>query len=41
MSELNNLAPFVIGLVLTWFVILGAREFFKEASVLVMKKTNA
>ena len=39
MFDLNQIAPIVIGLALVWFVILGARELFKEASVAVVKKS--
>ena len=41
MQHLNEFAPMLIGLILGWYVILGARELFKEASVAVMKKSNA
>ncbi len=41
MENLNQFLPIVIGLVLTWFVVLGALELVKEASGVVFKKTNA
>ena len=41
MSYLSDYAPIVIGLALGWFVILGTREIFKEASSVSVKKSNA
>ncbi len=41
MSKLTDFAPLLIGAALTWFVIMGVREIFKEAYFAVMKKTNA
>ena len=41
MSHLNEFAPIAIGLVLSWFVVLGAREMLKEATAVVVKKSNA
>ncbi len=41
MENFNQFVPIVIGLALTWFVVLGARELVKEASGAVFKKTNA
>ncbi len=41
MSYLSEFAPVIIGLALGWFVILGARELFKEASLALVKKSNA
>ncbi|WP_269623381.1 hypothetical protein [Prochlorococcus marinus] len=40
MSNLKEFVPILIGLPIGWFVLLGARELFKEASV-VMKRSNA
>ena len=41
MTDLTRFVPILMGLLLTWFVVLGTRELFKEASIAVMKKTNA
>ncbi len=41
MSHFNEIAPILIGLTLGWFVVLGARELFKEASTAVFKKTTS
>jgi len=41
MTNLNEFLPLLVGAALCWFVILGARELFKEASEAVLKKTNA
>ena len=41
MADLNQFLPLLVGAVLGWFVILGARELFKEATGAVLKKTNA
>ena len=41
MSFLSEFTPLVVGLALGWFVILGARELFKEASLVLVKKSNA
>ncbi len=41
MLHLNNIAPILAGLTLAWLVVLGTRELFKEASVIVLKKTTS
>ena len=41
MNQINEFLPLLVGLALMWFVILGARELFKEATGAVIKKTNA
>ncbi len=41
MLNLNELLPLLVGIALTWFVILGTRELLKEATGAVAKKTNA
>ena len=40
MAQINEFFPLLVGLALSWFVILGARELFKEASRAIFKKTT-
>ena len=39
--DLTQIAPILIAIPLSWFVILGILELYKEASVAVFKKTNS
>ncbi len=41
MSNSTELIPVILGLVLSWFVILGTRELIKEASLAVVRKTTS
>ncbi len=40
MTSLSQYAPIVVGFALGWFVILGVRELFKEASTAFVKKSR-
>ena len=39
MLHSTEILPILIGLALSWFVILGTRELIKEASMAVVKKS--
>ena len=41
MTQISEFLPLLVGLALSWFVIMGARELYKEASSAAIKKTNA
>ena len=41
MTQISEFLPLLVGLALSWFVIMGARELFKEATSAVVKKTHA